>query len=131
MPPPTWMKSIRNVPISITFASSQMAVGTQIQSNSFGEFTAQIDVYNNLNQLLGSYAAGGTNLGGSGNTNPFLGVSSSESDIAKLVISSTNDSLGIIINRVEAGPCGAVPEPASMATLGLGAVALLRRRKKA
>ncbi len=118
-------------PMSITFAASQMAAGTQIQSNDMGDFDATLSVYNNLDQLLGSFTVSGNNAGGSANTNPFLGVKSSESDIAKMVLSTTNDGDGILINRVEAGPCGAVPEPASMATLGLGVVAVLRRRKKA
>lgn len=38
---------------------------------------------------------------------------------------STDDNLGLIVNAT------AVPEPASMAVLGIGALALLRRRKKA
>ncbi len=118
-------------PMTIRFANSQSSVGTQFESDFYGDFDATISVYNNLDQLLGTYTAAGSSNGNGDNSAVFLGVFSSNNDIGSVVLSTTNDGAGFGINRVDMGPCHPVPEPASMAALGMGALALIRRRRKA
>ncbi len=122
---------ISNSGFAITYAGSQRSVGTQIQADFYGAYTAQMDVYDNLNILLGSFQVTGISFFNEDNSAPFLGVTSTSADIAKVVFSLIDDN-PIVINRVDSDcGCGAVPEPASMAALGMGAIALVRRRRKA
>ncbi len=123
---------VGNEPTTITYGASQKSVGMQIQSNAFGLFDAELDAYDNLNNWLGTVFVSGDNEGGALNTNPFLGVTSTSIDIAKVVLSTTNGDFGLIINQVDSDcGCGAVPEPASMAALGMGVLAIVRRKRKA
>ncbi len=115
--------------MSITFGGSQEVVGTEIQEDYYGDYDVTMSVYNNFDLLLGSTTVHANSSYQT--SNPYIGVKSSDSDIAKMVISTTNDGIGFGIGRVDAGQCGAVPEPASMAVLGLGVVGVIRRRRKA
>lgn len=82
----------------------------------------QVVSYTGANTLTGSWAVGG-NMGG-GNTNPFKG------DIAEVIVF---DRALSITERQEVTEYligkWAIPEPSSVALLGLGGVILLRRRQ--
>ncbi len=116
--------------IVIRFANSQSSVGADLSSNLYGDYTGTISVYNNIDQFLGSYNVDSNMHGGSDSTAPFLGVFSDTNDIGSVVFTTTNDSVGLAITNVSTGPCNPVPEPASIAVLGLGVVSVLRRRRK-
>lgn len=117
--------------ITFTLGQSVSGFGLQIQANAFGAFTADVAAYDGLGNLIGSFNVNGNNIPQLG-TAPFLGVSSSQMNIAKVVYSlSTSGGVGfgLAVNQVSIRQCNVVPEPASIAALGIGAIALVRRRR--
>jgi hypothetical protein len=103
------------------FTGGLVGVGGNLLSPGFGSSTFRIDVYDNANVFQGT-----TNVVVS-NTSGFWGVIST-SEIGRInMFSVGGDVEGMDNVEMWAAP---VPEPATMAALGLGAIALLRRRSK-
>ncbi len=119
-----------NGPIYVKYAASQMAVGTDLMVNFFGTYQVRMDAYNNLDQYLGSVSAECVSSPDLLGNAPFLGLESTESDIAFVAIKVVTDfqTGGFAIDEVSSRNC-AVPEPASMAMLGLGFMGLVVRRR--
>ncbi len=117
-------------PLSLTGAKTCNDFGTEIDMDPFGAFNAHMDVYDGLNNLLGSFNVAG--ISGSPGITPFIGVHSDAGDIHHVVL-SVQDAAGVsqdfAINRVSYNCCGPVPEPASMSILALGALGLLRKKR--
>lgn len=115
--------------LSITGAKTCSDIGMDIDSNPFGAFTAHMAAFDGLGSFLGSVSVNG--VSGSDGVTPFIGVHSDISNIHKVVLWVTqNDKVvDFAVDHASYRCCEAVPEPASMAILGLGAAALLRRKK--
>jgi hypothetical protein len=124
-------------PLTINFNTPVQSVGTQIQNNTIGShFTAEILAFSG-SQLLGAFIASGFSGDVADNSNTFLGVQDSTSDITSvtyLTFADGSSSSGpVAINQLTVGPGVAVtPLPAALPlyATGLGALALLRWRKK-
>ena len=78
-------------PITIDIANPVSGVGAQIQADDFGAYTAQIQAFDSSHNLLGTFTVSGDSEGGSTGTAPFLGVSSTSSNISEIVYSLTAD----------------------------------------
>lgn len=119
--------------LSIRFAVTQYAVGMRVQENFFGVYDATIAAYDGLGLFLGAFTVQGNNTGGSTGTAPFLGVESNQPNIGRIDIYSNlvnGGTAGTSVDMVSLRNC-AVPEPGTIAALGLGAIALIRRRRSA
>lgn len=111
-----------NGTLKIDYANGTQAMG--LDANNFVGFgySGQMDVYNGAS-LVGTVKF---NLAGNGGETVFLGYQNA-AGITSVVISSPTYSWSPIIDN---HTYGVVPEPFSMATLGIGALALLRRKRK-
>ncbi|MBS1709471.1 MAG: PEP-CTERM sorting domain-containing protein [Armatimonadetes bacterium] len=123
--------------ITLTGTKTCIDMGAQIQSTLYGPFNARIEAYDGLDNWLGTFNLAGLSAGannGSGTSDGsaiFIGIHSDAGDIHKVVFSVTsNEDAGFAINHVSYNCCSPVPEPASMSALGLGALALLRKKSK-
>ncbi len=124
--------------LTIVFDTAIGGFGTGFQSNTFGDFVGGLGTWDGLYPAanpVGFANTSGSNFGGSTGTYPWMGVVSDQQDIFEIFV-------GVQMADLVSDPQGAgfghtlirdraVPEPASMAALGLGVVALIRRRKQA
>lgn len=122
-------------PDTITFASAVQSVGFKLQNDFYGGFTGYLDAYDASNTLLGQVSAIGTSNGNGDNSVLFIGVSSSDANIAKVVVSTgMSDSGNLGANDFALGSgsftASSVPEPSTFAlfSLVLGGAAILRKR---
>lgn len=108
--------------ITMTFASGQDYFGFyRIDLNVSTVFVTYTDT------TTESFATSGT--GSSGNTAQFWGIYRNDKpQIASVRFAAVGGDSEYGMDNIEYG--NAVPEPATMAVLGLGAAALLRKRKK-
>ncbi|RJP88862.1 MAG: IPTL-CTERM sorting domain-containing protein [Desulfobacteraceae bacterium] len=89
-------------PMVIVFDPPVAAAGAQIQSDTFGAFTARIDVYNSANSLIGSFSLGGTSSGAGDNSAIFLGASDpAGATIARIEYSCNTVSSDFAINQLD------------------------------
>jgi hypothetical protein len=124
--------------LTLDFLSPVSAVGSQVQSRVGTEFTVQIDAFAGSN-LLGTFYLDGVRKGLVDGSAPFVGVSSSSANITRVVYRVTNDETNsdlvnsygkeVWVNEISLRNVAPVPEPASIAALGLGVVIALRRRR--
>jgi len=125
-----------NGPITLTFSSPVSGVGTQFQQNLYGDFTAQIQLYNGAT-LLGTFTEAGDSNGNGDNSAIFLGaIDSTGADITSAVFSLTGGVTDFSINDVSLlDGVVTTPEPGSIVLLGIGLLGLmgmgLRRRRLA
>lgn len=123
--------------IAVIFDSKIDGVGTSATSNLFGDFIASADVFDadaHVQTKASSTSVFGTMNGAGNGSAPFFGFTTDSHDIGALYINvrmfdGVSDDLGFATNQWLIKDNGAVPEPASMAALGLGVAALIRRRK--
>ena len=111
-------------------------LGLQITSNFDGAFTASVEMFNGATSL-GLFSVSGTMDGSEDGLAPFLGALSDAVDIDKAVFTLTsNTGAGLGVNRLlttdtPSGGAGAeVPEPATLGLVGMGALAMLCRRRQ-
>ena len=117
-------------PLQLTFSQSVRGVGTQIQANVFGPFTAVIEAFNSGGTSLGSFTLPSNSTSGRDNSAIFIGVLSDNADIAKLLL-NLQDNKEFAINQVSFNTTGgtSIPTPALLPGLiGLG-MGVLRKRK--
>jgi hypothetical protein len=134
-----WMNSPGQGPLTLTISGLPLlsAIGTQIQADFFGAFTAKIEAFDSSHTSLGSFTEDGNSQPTNDNSAIFLGVRSSSADIASIVYSltaATNDVRDFAINQLDFSS-QAVPEPSTLVSLGvMGLCAAgfgLRRRIRA
>ena len=103
--------SVRGLLFTVTFGSGEL------NANGFSASDAQGDavVYSNINSILAPYITNTT-------TGDAFGFSFANTAITGTTVTYTTQG------QFSSTP---VPEPTTMAALGLGAVAMLRRRRKA
>lgn len=122
-------------PVVINFGNAQSRVGAQIQANDFGAFSGVIEVYSVLNVLLESWSFDGVSNDAGDNSAIFIGVSRSSADIDHVSFRITGPAnLDFAINRVDLSdsvPGTGLPEPASLALVGLALTGALVARRRA
>lgn len=124
-----------NSDVALVFDQAVSGVGMNFQSNAFGNFTGYMGAWDNPFPTANPIAfgsIGGNNTGLIDGTAPFMGILDPNNNIKavylKVTMDSGADDLGSLFGNVlvQDQP---VPEPASMAALGLGVAALIRRRR--
>ena len=86
-------------------------------------FTAFISAFDSDNNLLGSFSAPGTSSLNLDNSALFLGVKSDTANIARLVLSTSENNRPLAINKLR---LATVPEPSPAGTIYvLGTVLLI------
>lgn len=119
-------------PITITLNQGVMGIGTQLQENYYGTFTAFVNVYDTHGNFLGSFTEDGVSNANGDNSAIFLGVSSTSANIGSveygLTYGGNGSTADFAINKVS---LASVPEPTSIALAlsGLFAIAYAARRR--
>lgn len=126
-------------PMVITFGQPVMSVGSQIQWNGLGQYTARITAYDSADNLLGYVTRDGLSNFDGDSTALFIGIADSNglATIQRIVFSLENvpsRSKDFTINQLDFRTRNMeVPEPGSLALLGGLTVAsslfILRRRR--
>jgi hypothetical protein len=130
--PGSYLVSQNAQSLMIDFATAVAGIGAQLQSTAFGDFTAQLDLYNPASVLIGSFSVKSNNAGAEDNSNPFLGARSTGTDIARAIFTITADTadFGLGVGEVKLSDTPAVaPEPATLSLLALGGILAVRRRR--
>jgi len=110
--------------LAIDYAAPVSAFGVDMKGYSGYSYSGKARIYNGTNLLdtLSFSVAGGTD-------GAFLGYQSLLG-ITRVELQDLDHSFSPVIDNHQYGTTQAVPEPTSMAALGLGALGVLKRRKR-
>lgn len=126
-----------NGPLTFFFPNGAQGAGAQIEPNSYGPFTAQIQAFHN-DTLLGTFLENGNSQPTEDGSAIFIGIKDQIDEVTSIVfsiVSCTGNCSDFAVNLVSVrgiSPVG-IPEPASIVLLGSGLLAALgslRRRGK-
>jgi hypothetical protein len=77
-------------PITLNFDTTAVAAGgAQIQSESFGAFTAEVQALDSSGNILASFTENGNSTNAADNSAIFIGISSTSANIYKIALSLT------------------------------------------
>jgi len=118
----------------IFFSNDIIGVGTQSQANAGGNFTSFAGYWNPYpGNPIGFTQNSGVNNVGTHNGSAYTGGYTDGAIISQFFVVSSmddgSDNFGFAVGRIDL-KTSPVPEPASMTILGMGALALVRRRRK-
>ena len=120
--------------LTLDFTTLVSAVGAQIQPDVYGNYTAELRLFDSgLNLIGGPFQVSSSLSGSQDDSNPFLGAQSDSANIARAVFAivlhdTAPDNAGVFINQLELD--AAVPEPVSLSLLGFGLACYSVRRRR-
>lgn len=115
-------------PVDFIFSSPIAGFGDQIQSATFGAFTARLEAFDAANVSLGVFTLSGNSTDANDDSAIFLGLRSSALDISRVRLSLTSAQPGDFGFNNPVITTSPIPEPLSLVLLGTGLAAIARRR---
>ena len=119
-----------NSPLTITFNVPVSSVGSFIANSAGAPSSLTVNMYGAADQLLGTVMAQVNPWGDSGNIEGFWGIQTDLPEITKVTILSSGNYGVATLGNLEWSSSGLIPEPATLAMLSLGGLAMLWRRKQ-
>lgn len=118
---------------SIAFDNPVFGAGAQFQTDIFGSFTAQLDVYDGFGVFITQFLLPGNSTPSGDNSAIFLGVLDTSASIGRIDYSISLVPLGdFAINQLDivTGDVEAVPEPGTLALISVGLLAMRARHRR-
>ncbi len=116
-----------NGPTTIKFTNPVAGAGAQIQRNLFGPFTANLNVFDPSNTLIGAFTLPGNSNSNGDNSAIFLGVIDNSADIGSIVYDTDTHDFAINQLSLNLSP---VPEPSTLALITSGLPVLVFSMRK-